>query len=527
MTWSAVAGLGLLGGCKDDPSSETEAACATIGAAGGTVTSEDEVLSLAFRPGTFEERTEVCIRPAPEEGDFLAAWPAYRITPEVPPLLVTATITYRHPSVATQDVSIVKVRVEDYRLGQAQWIPLETAWVVRSTGVISTHDTELAMFYGLRVEGPLGTSGEGGDTTGTSGTTGDTSVSPTGGTTRDDIHGTDEGGDGTESVDEDGSTSDAVQPGSESSAGDPEDSDESGGPVAVDCAALPRPPFAVTTVDTPFLGPNNEGLAMVGDGTFVVMSGTNLVTYDESGTAVATLHSGISDQVLGLAVDPQGDPVFALGFSQAEPRTIDVVRGGTRSTYAAGFGLANGLHFAADGTLWVTDFGANAIARVTPDQEVESVLSGAGVQSPNGIFYDEDRGRLYWTNYGNAQLWSATIDAAGSAGTPERIAAADTGAQPSARWDGITMDACGHLYVVDQNQGMDCQVYRIELDAEGLAASETPLALTEDGALGRGCSSAAFGHGFGTEADRSLFVTSPADGRIRRVAVGVTGAPLP
>src|SRR5690606_16940899 len=195
-----------------------------------------------FRPGTFEERTEVCIRPAPEEGDFLAAWPAYRITPEVPPLLVTATITYRHPSVATQDVSIVKVRVEDYRLGQAQWIPLETAWVVRSTGVISTHDTELAMFYGLRVEGPLGTSGEGGDTTGTSGTTGDTSVSPTGGTTRDDIHGTDEGGDGTESVDEDGSTSDAVQPGSESSAGDPEDSDESGGPVAVDCAALPRPP---------------------------------------------------------------------------------------------------------------------------------------------------------------------------------------------------------------------------------------------------------------------------------------------
>src|SRR5690606_41840946 len=118
------------------------------------------------------------------------------------------------------------------------------------------------------------------------GTHGATSVSTTDGTTREDIHGTDEGGDGTESVDEDGSTSDAVQPGNESSAGDPEDSDESGGPVAVDCAALPRPPFADTTVDTPFLGPNNEGLAMVGDGTFVVMSGTNLVTYDESGTAV-------------------------------------------------------------------------------------------------------------------------------------------------------------------------------------------------------------------------------------------------
>jgi sugar lactone lactonase YvrE len=84
--------------------------------------------------------------------------------------------------------------------------------------------------------------------------------------------------------------------------------------------------------------------------------------------------------------------------------------------------------------------------------------------------------------------------------------------------DGLVMDACGHLYVVDQG---DSELYRVKLDAAGAAAGPEELLAT----FPQNVANAQFGSGPGFDSKTLYAAGNP--GAVYAVPVGVAGAPVP
>jgi sugar lactone lactonase YvrE len=108
------------------------------------------------------------------------------------------------------------------------------------------------------------------------------------------------------------------------------------------------------------------------------------------------------------------------------------------------------------------------------------------------------------------------FDAAGAAQAPEVLWQRTPG-----NADGLALDACGHLYVVD-NHTTDSdktrRIWRLQLDEAGAVRGEPELVTTID----RSATNLAFGMGPGFE-PTDLYVTG-FDGTVFRVPVGVPGA---
>ena len=148
-----------------------------------------------------------------------------------------------------------------------------------------------------------------------------------------------------------------------------------------------------------------------------------------------------------------------------------------------------------------------------------------GQNDANGLFYDENRQVLYWVRYNSSQLWRAPV-ADGVVGAPVATVNLDGFS------DGLSMDECGNLYVVDQGglAGGPCRIDRIPLDAagapDGTPDDSTVVEIAGAGDLGNSCANAQFGYGFGNEYDQALFVTGQL-GAVYRVQVGVGGYDIP
>jgi len=84
--------------------------------------------------------------------------------------------------------------------------------------------------------------------------------------------------------------------------------------------------------------------------------------------------------------------------------------------------------------------------------------------------------------------------------------------------DGLTVDACGHLYVVDQQNS---RLYRIRLTTGGNAVG-TPTLLAD---FPTGVTNAQFGRGPGFS--ETATYASGNSGTVYRLEIGVPGAPYP
>jgi hypothetical protein len=500
--------------CKD-PAEGSERRCAGIGTAGGTVTSHDHVLTLALRPDALEERTQVCITPAerPPEGPPSIYGAAYRVQPDID-LALNATVTYR--AALPSDPAGVAVGVilrEDFEAGRGRWLPLPVTRLEPENELVAGSDPRLSMYYGLcgaddcADEAPDPTSG--------------TDTDPTTGSTTDTTSTTDASTTGEDTIDPTrpdvstsvGSLDSSSGPGDGSSSGDT-------GPVG-DCDDLPEPPFTITALGNvfpqPFAGIGSEDIAMTGNGTFVGLSGNELLESDADGNT-SDFFAPVSAPLYGVRFNAAGD---LLGVN-SNTEDIDIFDGVSQEMYAdTNLVFGNGLYADNAGDVWVTDFGGNAIYRVDSDLSID--LISDTTQQPNGIFFDEDRSILYWSRYGTGELHALPIDGAGDPGASALVT--DLAGQT----DGITMDACGHIYAVDQGGGAGlnpCRIDRVHLDAAGDLAPEGVVEIAGAGDLGNGCSNAQFGYGFGDANDRSLFVTA-TPGDIYVVEVGVEGYPIP
>jgi hypothetical protein len=330
------------------------------------------------------------------------------------------------------------------------------------------------------------------DTTGGPSTQGDTTTSPgttSAGTT------TGEPGTGTGS----GSTGTGVDTGSESG------SDSTGAGVA--CDDLPAGPFTAEEAFADFSFDGSEDLAFDGQGHMVAKQGTSVVMVTADGTPT-TLAVDLPN-AYGLRYRTNGDLLVAA-FQQAQ--ILQVSPSGDVSTFATGVGGVNGLYPDFDDNVWFTNF--NIVGRIDAGGDTQTVVSGAESNAANGVVFDPDRGLLFFTNYSAGTIRRAVIDAKGAAEASEIIGTID--GSP----DGLTLDACGNLYAVDQGGNM---IYRLWLDETGAAIGE-PEALL-DAPTPFNIANAQFGVGEGW--DEETLYAAGVPGTVYAISVGVTGAPYP
>jgi hypothetical protein len=346
--------------------------------------------------------------------------------------------------------------------------------------------------------------GDDGGGTGESGTTGD---EPTTSTTLTTTMTTTDPDTGSTSVDE--TTTSGPDTTGETTVGD---TTETGTTGDVDCGALPRGPFEAVEVltDLPFDG--SEDLAFDGQGGLAARADGDLIraTADGQFESIAMLGNVptygvryLADGSLVAAAYMNGQILHVLGDGSVEP-FIDTQVGGV-----------NGLYPDLEGNVWFTNF--SAVVRIDAGGTPEPIVTGPDGSAANGVVYDAEREVLFYTNYnigGTGYVQRVAFGMDGTPLPPEEVAQIE-----GAALDGMVLDACGNLYVVDQG---NTRLFRLWLDADG-AATEDPENLVSDG-LTANIANAQFGSGEGWEPTSLYAIGVP--GALFQVDIGVPGAPV-
>lgn len=510
-SWSrrTLVAVVLLGGCTNEPSGG-EIVCKTIGTNGDLITSSDGQLSISLRPQSLMEDTEVCIRPTDVEGAD-AGLPAvygeaYRVTPNID-LGVTAIVSYRHmlpPDPSTAAIGVILL--EDFQAGLGVWRPLPVGRVEIDTQLVTANDSRISMYYGLLDDGPADPTVADNEGPESQGSMEAPDTGPGEDTT---------GETGNDPSDTNDPTTDPTDP-----------PDETGGPPEI-CDNLPAGPFTVTPEGDGQVFPQAgaEDIAMLGDGTFVGITGTVIGLFQPPATR-SVFSMGFAGNGLGMAFDSDGTLLVAhqpdVNVSQVSRFTLDGQPELVAVLDEPGNNSPNGLYVDSAGDIWVTAFDTGQILHLRSGETAFEFIAMATGGQPNGIFFDEDRNRLYWTEFDGA-LWAIGIDDGGNAVADSTTLITDL----DGRSDGMTLDVCGNAYVVNNAQGMDtpCTVDRIILDAAGDFVRVEPIT-GSGGEIGSGCSNVDFGYGFGGAGDESLWVSNQ-DGTVFSVDVGVPGYPIP
>lgn len=276
-----------------------------------------------------------------------------------------------------------------------------------------------------------------------------------------------------------------------------------GGGMSIACDQIPMGPFNPTEVLNGLDG--SEDFAFDGKGSIAARQGNQVVLVDAAGT-VTTL---VNNAPNGLGLRYRGDGNLAAAM-QGAIRTISPA--GMIADYVTGLSGPNGVYPDAAGNVWVTEFGGDRVIRINPDQSVSTIVDGApNANNPNGIVYDAGRELLFYTNYGAGEIMRVDM-AAGGEMTPVLVATIN------GALDGLVLDACGNLYVVDNSND---DLYRVRLDAAGAMVGDPELLAS----FPENVANAQFGAGQGFEPE-TLYVGGQP-GSIFAVPVGVPGAPVP
>lgn len=511
--------------CKNDSG---DGACETIGRGGGIVSSADGALSLSFRPNSLSEDTEVCIARAGRPGPPAVYGEAYRVNPDID-VDVNISVTYRAP--LPNDTSLTRVGVirrEDFLAGTGRWLSLPLTRLEPANELVAGTDTRISMFYGLLDDGGEGMidvdSNGGTDSSATSSTDSDTPSTDSSAT---ESQGSDTDGNDTDGNDTDGTTEDSeTNPttGSDDETGDAtttaseSESESESGSTDFDCDNLPFGPLPITQIATLQQG-SPEDLAMTGQGTFVLADGDEFVEMDAEGNTT-TWVAGLpfDEDILGIRFDSTGTLYAAMGLNSTDLWSFTPAGG--QIVFDTGLQLPNAIHIDSNDQIWISDYFGDSVSVIDPGAGTVDVVVNTQANSANGVFLDEQRGILYWANYGAGQIWSATVDD-GVVGAPVGVADLEGNS------DGITMDECGNLYVVDQGGiagNNPCRIDLIPLNAAGAAAGDA-IEIVSAGELGNACANAQFGYGFGDDNDQAMFATGQAGG-VFRIEVGLSGYPI-
>jgi DNA-binding beta-propeller fold protein YncE len=258
---------------------------------------------------------------------------------------------------------------------------------------------------------------------------------------------------------------------------------------------------------------------MTGNGSFVLADSDTFIEMDGNGESSLWV-AGLpyDEDILGVRFARNGLLYASMGLNSSEIWTFSP--DGGELLLDTGLELPNAIHIDHDDQLWVSDYFGDTVSRIDIASGTVETVVDTQANSANGVFFDEQRSILYWATYQSSRIWSATINGP-QVGAPTLVADLEGFS------DGITMDECGHLYVVDQGGvagDTPCRIDRITLDANGAPYGEV-VELAPAGSLGNGCANAQFGYGFDNEFDQAMFVTGQQGG-VYRVQVGISGYPI-
>jgi hypothetical protein len=468
--------IAVTSGCR--PPADSEVVKETIGAGGGVITSADSVLSIVVRPNALEQDTEVSIERTDEPPDVFG--PAYRVRPNVE-LAVPSTLTYRHelPADATE-VAIGYVDPEEYAADMGRWHPLPVLDIDEADGFVKGTDDRLSTFYALLAEGGAGPIG----TTGTAGGSEDTG-SPT------------DGPEPTSAADDPTNDGNDDDPTNETDTGEADTGETTGGPGA--CDAIFRGPYTVEQFSDITLV-NAEDLSFDGRGAFVARSGTDLVSVDPEGNVDVLIPDVPS--FLGVRHAPDGR-IIAAGNETMQ--ILEFTPGGDVNVLLGEMlSLPNAVFPDRNGYIWVSDFFGNFIGRIDDDGANPTLIVGAPeAVEANGVHFDPDRSALFFSTYGPGDVYRVQIDGNFMPqGDPVLLTHFD-----GAALDGLTLDECGNLYVVDNNYNAQGRLIRLFLDEGGDMIGE-PEIIVDAGGFPSAVANAQFATGAGwAEYATHVFVT--------------------
>ena len=262
----------------------------------------------------------------------------------------------------------------------------------------------------------------------------------------------------------------------------------------VDCTQLLPLPLTYTTHDWV---PSHEDWTFSTDGYMVGVSGGLKRT--PFGGPAELLVPNIGN-AKGTRYLPDGNLVIVDVDAQSLIK-VDPFTGGRETLHQ--LSTPNGVAIGADGWAYVTVSGA--VVRIdTSNGDLEMIADLPGM-SFDGISFSEDYSRLYWNSeFGN--IWFVDFDANNDPGPPTQ--GPNIPISGFSILDGMTVDACGNLYVVEMNNG----VWRVTPGgAVALAVDITEFAFM---------SSLNFGIGVGGWDANSLYIMD-FSGKVYETPVGV------
>jgi hypothetical protein len=274
------------------------------------------------------------------------------------------------------------------------------------------------------------------------------------------------------------------------------------------CDEIPTGPFAPTMAGNTPIYDGSEDLAFDGLGNLAAQRDDEilLVQADLSSTV---LTDSLPD-VFGTRYRGDGDLVLA-DFDGDE--LVLVSPGGVVTPWIADIDGPNGVYPDFFANVWVTEMNGDRVLRIDDTGTLHEVVVGTDAESANGIVFDDARDLLFWTNWSEGTIRSVAIDAAfDPVGMPALV-----GTIPGGGPDGLALDVCGNLYVVDQAND---ELWRFELDDAGAELDSSSIA-----EFTTGVSNAQFGSGAGF-ATTSLYVTGNP-GTVWVVDLQVPGAAVP
>ncbi len=273
---------------------------------------------------------------------------------------------------------------------------------------------------------------------------------------------------------------------------------------AIDCEAVPDGLYMPVLFLSGFKG--SEDLAFDGQGGLALKRGADIVIVraDKSETVLA---QGVA-AAYGSRFLADGRLLVAL------PQSGEVVTyaEGQEGVFLDGLKGPNGIYPDLAGDVWITEFGGSRVLRIGADMAMTTIVSGADASAANGVVYDPQRQLLFYTKYQAGQVWRVAIDGQGEPGAPVQVAAVG-----GAALDGLTLDACGNVYAMDQGNN---RLYRVRLDGAGAAIGE-PALLAE---FPSNVANAQFGVGDGFDPYTLYAAGNPGD--VYTLAVEFPGAAI-
>lgn len=267
------------------------------------------------------------------------------------------------------------------------------------------------------------------------------------------------------------------------------------------CADLPPGPFEPELVLSGLAGTEDFAFDSKGRMAARAQGQLLLVTAKAKTTVIAPQLPGS----FGLRFRSKGHLAVALpGAGQL----VDVAPDGEVTLLADDLELPNGVFPDAEGNVWVTEMQGDRVIKVTADGEVEVIAEGKDAPSPNGIVIDSARKALYYTQFGTGIVMRVDLATEGAA--PVEVTTL-----PDANPDGLTLDACGNLYAVDNG---NARLFRVELDDAGEATADPELLAEFPASV----ANAQFGRAGGF--DKTKLYVAGQPGKLFALPIGVGGA---